>query len=83
MILEEGVWKRKTDRVLAGSALTMLRGVKNLVSFGFTLPQAIACATANPARLLGLKEQGTLAVGKKAELILFDQDFNLTNRIPA
>ena len=83
VILENGVWKRKQDRVLAGSALTMLTGVKNLVSCGFTLPQAIACASTNPARLLGLKNQGTLAVGQKAELIFFGPDFHLTNRISA
>lgn len=83
IILEGGVWKRKTDKVLAGSALTMLNGVKNLVAFGFTLPEAIACATANPARLLGLENQGTLAVGQKSELIFFDRDFRLTNRISA
>ena len=53
----------------------MLQGIKNLVSFGLTLPQAVACASANPARLLGLKTKGALATGMDADITLFDAEF--------
>lgn len=69
------VWKRKADGVIAGSGLTMLQGIKNLVSFGFTLPEAIACASTNPARLLGLSGKGHLSVGMDADITLFDKQF--------
>ena len=71
----DGVWKRATDHVIAGSALTMLQGLKNLVNFGYSLPQAVQCASTNPARLVGLKHKGILAVGMDADLTLFDAQF--------
>ena len=75
VILQDGVWRRTSDQVIAGSSLTLLQGVKNLVSFGLTLPQAAACASANPARLLGLKNKGSLATAMDADMTLFDADF--------
>ena len=74
---QAGAWVRQTDGVLAGSGLTMLRGVKNLVSWGYPLPEAVACASTHPARLLGLTEKGSLAVGKEADIILFNDRFEL------
>ena len=74
-VVFDKVWKRASDGVIAGSALTMIKGVENLVSFGYTLPQAVACATANPARLLGLKTKGTLSVGMDGDIVLFDEHF--------
>lgn len=75
VILEGGVWKRKADGVIAGSALTMARGVKNLVDFGYTLPQAGLCAAGNPARLLGLSHAGRLEAGYIADIVLLGADF--------
>ena len=77
VVLEGGVWRRKTDKVIAGSALTMLKGVENLTRFGFTLPQAAACASAVPARLLGLTGRGTLTPGAVGDIVLFDKQFKL------
>ncbi len=77
VIFDGGVWKRKEDKVIAGSALTMLQGVKNLVSFGYSLPEAMACASSSPARLLGLLSKGKIEVGMDADLILFDKEFKL------
>ena len=75
-VIFDKVWKRKADGVIAGSALTMLQGIKNLTQFGFTLPEALRCASTNPARLLGLKNKGTLSVGMDADIVLFDKDFH-------
>ncbi len=77
VMFDGGVWKRKEDKVIAGSALTMMQGVKNLLSFGYTLPQAIACASTNPARLLGLSTKGKIQEGMDADLIVFDKEFNI------
>lgn len=75
-VVFEKVWKRKTDGVIAGSALTMARGVKNLVNFGYTLPEAARCAATNPARLTGLKNAGKIADGFTANITLLDDNFN-------
>lgn len=77
VIFDGGVWKRKEDKVIAGSALTMIKGVQNLVAFGYSLPEAMACASAHPARLLGLAHKGQIEVGKDADLVLFDKEFNV------
>jgi imidazolonepropionase-like amidohydrolase len=41
---------------------------------GLTRGQALASITANPARVLGLADTGTLEVGKRADLVLWDGD---------
>jgi len=59
-----------TDK-LAGSALKMNRGVGNLVQLaGLSLPDAIAMATLNPARLLGLPAP-LLDLGARADFVVF------------
>lgn len=67
---------RKSDDVIAGSAMTMLQGVKNLVSFGLTLEQAIQMASFNPAHIMKQEHLGLIAPGYDADLIVFDKDFN-------
>lgn len=64
---------------LAGSTLTMNRAVKNFMEFtGCSLPEAVRCASLNPAQLLGVDGQkGSLEVGKDADLVIFDEDFNV------
>jgi imidazolonepropionase-like amidohydrolase len=42
------------------------------VQLGMTPSQVITAATERPAELLGLKEMGTLAVGKRADFIVLD-----------
>ena len=62
---------------LAGSALTMDRGMSNLLTW-LDLPEAETWAfgTINPARLLRLTNKGTLRVGADADLVLWDRDAN-------
>jgi len=70
---------RLPDGTLAGSTLTMDQAVKNFMEFtGCSLPEAVRCATLNPARLLGIDDRkGSLEVGKDADLVIFDEDFNV------
>ncbi len=67
--------RHETKGFLAGSALTMDRGMANLLAW-LPLPpaQIWAMGTLNPARLLGLERQGRLEVGADADLVLWDDD---------
>lgn len=60
--------------ILAGSAIDLLRGVENVIRFaGVSLPEAIAMASANPARLMGLSSRiGAVEAGRDANLIVFE-----------
>ena len=56
---------------LAGSVLTMDRAVRNLARFaGWELPQAVAAASQNPARVARISNKGTLAVGADADFVV-------------
>ena len=69
---------RLLDGTLAGSVLKLNEGVRNMARFGeVSLPEALMMATENPARLLGLKEMGTLKEGNLADFILLDEDCNI------
>lgn len=67
---------RKSDNVIAGSAMTMLKGVKNLVSFGLSLEQAVQMSSLNPARIMKQEHLGLIAPGYDADLVVFDKNFN-------
>ncbi len=59
---------------LAGSALTMDAGIRNLMSW-LDLPeeQIWAMGTSIPAAVLGLRQTGVLQPGAEADLVLWDQ----------
>ena len=72
---------RKSDNTIAGSALTMIDGVKNLVSFGLNLEQAIQTATYNPASIMKQSNIGLVAPGYDADLIVFNKNFKILKTI--
>jgi imidazolonepropionase-like amidohydrolase len=57
------------------------------VQLGLSTSDAIVAATQRPAELMGLKDSGTLAVGKRADFIVLDasplEDIRNTRRISA
>ncbi len=60
-----------TEGALAGSTLNLWDGVRNLMQFaGIDLGDAVACATINPARMVGIDHTvGSIAPGKRADLV--------------
>lgn len=81
VVLEGGVWKRASDRVIAGSALTMARALKNLVSWGYSLPEAVRATATNAADLLEHKTLGRLAAGAVARVLLLDKNLDVEDVI--
>lgn len=77
VVLHDGCFHRKIDDVIAGSSLTMIRGVKNLVSYGFSLEEAVKAASTNPAQVMRFQRKGTLVPGYDADLVVFDRYFNV------
>jgi N-acetylglucosamine-6-phosphate deacetylase len=63
---------RNPNGTLAGSVLTMIEAVRNLVALGADLLDAVDAATAVPARVLGLREVGRLAVELPADIVVLD-----------
>ena len=67
-----------SNGVLAGSVLTLDQAVANLQSMtGADLATAIRLASANPARMAGLEDIGTVRVGAFADLTRYDRDGHL------
>src|SRR3954463_675127 len=69
--VEDGV-ARNADRVLAGSTVCMIDAVRNLVALGAPVADALAAASAVPARIAGRPELGILAVGSAADVVVLD-----------
>jgi N-acetylglucosamine-6-phosphate deacetylase len=78
VIFCDGVFRRVSDGIIAGSGLTMIKGIKNLISGYFTLVDAVKAASLNPAQIMRYTQQGAIIPGKLADLTVFDKDYNLT-----
>ncbi|MDR1104720.1 MAG: N-acetylglucosamine-6-phosphate deacetylase [Treponema sp.] len=77
VVFHDGLFHRKSDNVIAGSALTMIRGVQNLVGFGFSPEDAVKTASFNPAQVMRYNNQGAIVPGRLADLAVFDRDFTI------
>jgi N-acetylglucosamine-6-phosphate deacetylase len=62
---------------LAGSAITMLDALQNLVKIGLSLEQASDMTASRPAEYLGMKDIGRIEPGARASLVKLDQELRL------
>ena len=69
--------------ILAGSILTLNAAIKNMIGWtDVTINQAINMASLNPARVLGVEEEiGSIHIGKLANLVVLDQNFQIVDTI--
>jgi N-acetylglucosamine-6-phosphate deacetylase len=73
-ITENGVCLLADHSALAGSAARMIDLVRTMVrEVNVPLNEAIAMATENPARAIGLETKGRLAVGVDADLVVLSR----------
>ena len=64
------------DGTLAGSSISMLDAVRNVVNFGLPLEAAVYAASTAPAQAVGL-DVGVLEVGRPADLVVLDKALDL------
>jgi N-acetylglucosamine-6-phosphate deacetylase len=78
--VHEGEARLTSTESLAGSTLTMSEGLRRAVrDSGLSVEQASAAASANPARVLGLEASiGSIAPGRRADLVVLDDDLQVT-----
>ena len=75
--LRDGAAKLE-DGTLAGSNTSLINCVKKAIEYGISKEAAIKSASLNPARVLGLEDKiGSIKVGKCADLIVMDQEWNI------
>lgn len=75
VLTSDGMLKNTAMNCLAGASFPLKTGVGNMMKFtGCSLEDAINMASANVARVYGLNDRGSLSIGKRADLILFEID---------
>jgi N-acetylglucosamine-6-phosphate deacetylase len=61
---------------IAGSVITMRQALRNILSIGVPVHEAIHMASLTPARAAGIeREFGSIEIGKRADLVSFDEVF--------
>src|SRR5436189_645054 len=77
-VVEAGVCVLADRSALAGSAAQMIHLVRTMVSkVNVPLHEAVAMATQNPARAIGLDTKGRLAVGADADLVVLSPELDV------
>ncbi len=71
------------SNTLAGGVLSLTKAVKNVSKWcELSVPEVVKMVTLNPARILGLeKRMGRLKEGQRANLVMFDEEFNIKKTI--
>jgi N-acetylglucosamine-6-phosphate deacetylase len=68
---------RRDDGVLAGSALTLIDGVRGLHALNVPLEDAVGAATAVPARVARRPDLGSLRPGADADVVVLDDSLEI------
>ena len=77
-VIVKGRLAALADGTIAGSATNLFDCMRTAISFGIAPETAIACATANPAKSIGMYDSvGSLTPGKYADILLLDPEYRL------
>ena len=82
-IIYKGIVCRLEDGTVAGSVLKLNKGVWNVyTNSDIPLYECVNCASLNIAETLGIeKKKGSLEIGKDADIIIADGEFNIEKTI--
>lgn len=82
-IIYKGVVCRLEDGTVAGSVLQLNRGVWNVyINSNIPIWECVNCASLNPATVIGVENtKGSIEVGKDADIIITDSEFNVKKTI--
>lgn len=64
-------------KTLAGSVTPVSKMVANVVSYGVPIAEAVYMGNQTPASYLGLTDRGVIEVGKRADIVVLDENANL------
>jgi N-acetylglucosamine-6-phosphate deacetylase len=83
VIVEDGVAKLPNRSSFAGSVATTDRLVRTMINVaGISLIEAIRMMTLTPARIMKIHQRkGSIAVGKDADIVIFDEDIQIQSVI--
>jgi len=78
ILTKKGIECRLPDGTIAGSVLTLNKALYNFKNqTGIKDFEVISLATKAPAKLLNDETRGTLEKGKRADIVIFDKDYNV------
>lgn len=79
-----GVARLTASGTIAGSTTTMAAALRRMVHSGASMVEAARMAATTPARVLGLRDElGAIAPGLRADLVLLDDDLEVTGVVRA
>jgi len=83
VIMSNGQIHLKDGSSLAGSSLTMIQALKNVMKFtGYPLDKILPSLTMVPARQAGIADRkGSLEAGKDADFLVVDENLNIQSTI--
>ena len=82
VVVVDGDAKLKDTGVRAGSTLTTIQALQNLIKFtGRSLEEVLPLLTANPADALRLESKGRIAPGMDADLVLLTPELTVSRTI--
>ncbi len=81
VVVVDGDAKLASNGVRAGSTLTTGQALKNIMKFtGRPIEEVLQFLTVNPAKLIGVfDKKGSIADGKDADLVILDEENNVTD----
>lgn len=79
VIVEDGIAKLTDRSAFAGSVATSNRLIKTMLDLAdIPLYEVVKMVTLTPARVMGIdNKKGSLAIGKDADIVVFDEDINI------
>lgn len=79
--LKGGKCTIRGSEVIAGSVLTMDSAFRNFIKQGYSIEQTVKFLSTNPARIMGLRDEGSIEPGKRADIAIMDNTNNVSGVI--